>query len=247
MRWRISGRTWRRFGAAAEGGVGGVRPPVPPGLPVPPGPPGPPVPPGARWPRMAARIEQALRGAGLDAAGVGRVLEAHREAGVHRAGHLPPDEDDPRWLHPGRNVIILLDDQGIVDAGVLALAAGVDQGAPELMHPGVREEAEGAGVPFLPGGLGGPDPELRAEEEWLSAAVELPGPMLALVVADALDFLRHLHLAPAGPGRAVAAGRGGRLVLPLAERLGGRLERRLRWWCSRVGAGLAGPRHFDSC
>jgi hypothetical protein len=196
---------------------------------------------------MAARLERSLRGGGLRPEALRRVLDAHREAGVHRARLLPPDEDDPRWLHPGRNVLILLDDGGVGDPELLALAAGVDQGAPLLMEARVRGVAEGVGIPFLEGGLGAPEADAEDEDGWLTAVVELPDPVLALVVADALDFLRHLHLAPPGPGRGVAAGRGERLVLPLAVRLGGRLERRIRWWCSRVGAGLAGPRHFDSC
>jgi len=195
---------------------------------------------------MAARVEKALEAASLGAADRDRVLGAHQHAGLHRAGLLPPDENDPRWLHPGRNLLILLQDAGLQDASWLAFSAGLDQGRPALMADAVRAELEAREFPLLPGGLGGgagPD----EEDAWLEGALLLDPPGLATLLADALDHLRHLHLEEPGPERARTARRAGERLLPLAMRHGGTLERRFRWWCSRVGKGLAAPTLFDSC
>ncbi|TVP43745.1 MAG: hypothetical protein EA350_13210 [Gemmatimonadales bacterium] len=195
---------------------------------------------------MAARLEQALEGASIGGEDRNRILAAHEEAGLHRAGLLPPDEDDPRWLHPGRNLVILLQDDGLQDARWLAFSAGLDQGRPGLMSDPVRALGEALEFPHLPGGLGGaagPD----EEDAWLEAALLLDPPGLATLLADALDHLRHLHLEEPGPERARTARRAGESLLPLATRHGGTLERRFRWWCSRVGRGLAAPTLFDSC
>jgi hypothetical protein len=211
-------------------------------------------PPGLRWLRMALRLERTLAAADLGAADTTRVLEVHNRAGVHRATLLPPDEDDPRWLHPGRNVLILLEDGGVRDVEWLALVAGLDQGRPTLMDPRVREEAAMRGLP-LPrtGPAAGGDPgesglgDAGHEDAWLESALLLEPEGLATLLADSLDHLRHLHLDPPGPARARAVRWAEERLLPLAVRSGGTLERRFRWWCSRVGKGLAASGHFDSC
>jgi hypothetical protein len=198
-----------------------------------------PAPAGARWGRMAARLARTLGRHGLDDDGVARVLEAHGRAGVHRATLLPPDEDDPRWLHPGRNVVILLEDAEVSDPGWLALGAGVDLAHPHLMEPGVREGLAAREL-CLPGAG-------SADAEWLAELVTMDRPALCVVLADALDRARHLHLEPASGERASEAERVCRLFLPLSERVGGTLARRFRWWCARVAPALAAPQHFDSC
>lgn len=215
---------------------------------------GPMTPPGLRWLRMAARLERSLAAAGLGEAEVARVLDAHDEAGLHRATLLPPDEDDHRWLHPGRNVLILLEDAGVREAGWLALIAGLDQGHPALVNPRVRDQAEVLGLPpFLPVASGPEafDPVASdgagSDDAWLEAVLLLDADGLATVLADWLDHLRHLHLAPPGPARTRVAKWAEERLLPLAVRSGGTLERRFRWWCSRVGKGLAASGDFNSC
>jgi hypothetical protein len=218
---------------------------------------------------MAARLERTLAAAGLGAAEAHRILEAHDAAGVHRAMLLPPDEDDPRWLHPGRNILILMEDGGVREAEWLALVAGLDQGRPALVDPRVRDQAVARGLPpFLPvisdrglppGGrdLEGRDPEGQdpeapphvglPDDAWCESVLLLDADGLATVLADALDHLRHLHLQPAGSDRARVARWAAEWLLPLAVRSGGTLERRFRWWCSRVGKGLAASGDFNSC
>ncbi len=194
---------------------------------------------------MHARLREGLGAAGLDPAEAEAVLRAHDEAGAHRAALLPPDEDDPRWLHPGRNLVILLGDGTVRDPETLALATALDQGSPGLMPPQGMAGADLRGIPLLEGGVGA-----RASEEeegaWTEGLVLLPTPLLQVVLADLLDHLRHLHLAPPSPERVRTVLRAEALLLPLAIRLGGVWERRFRWWCSRVGRGLAASPDFNS-
>ena len=210
---------------------------------------GPMTPPGLRWLRMAARLERTLAAAGLGGAEVARVLDAHDEAGLYRATLLPPDEDDPRWLHPGRNVLILLEDGGVREAGWLTLISGLDQGHPALMNPRVRDQAEVLGLPALHPVASDPvaSDGAGSGDAWLEAVLLLDTDGLATVLADWLDHLRHLHLAPPGPARTHVAQWAEERLLPLAVRSGGTLERRFRWWCSRVGKGLAASGDFNSC
>jgi hypothetical protein len=193
---------------------------------------------------MAARLERTLRGAGLTGRDLDAVLEAHDRAGVYRASQLPPDEDDRRWLHPGRNVLILLEDAKVADALWLGRVTGLDQGRPGLMEPRVQRDLRAAGVPALQVGS---DPG-----DWLAEVVALPEPAVAMLLSDALDHLRHLHLDPPGPERDAWVRFAHEAFHPLAVRMGGRyeggrLERRFRWWCARVAPGLAASPHFDSC
>lgn len=206
-------------------------------------------PPGLRWLRMAARLERTLAAAGLGAAEAARVLDAHDAAGLHRATLLPPDEDDPRWLHPGRNVLILLEDGGVQEPDWLALVAGLDQGRPALIDPRVREKAAARGLPLLLPVASDPvaSDGGGSDDAWLEAVLLLDADGLATVLADWLDHLRHLHLEPASPARTRVARWAEERLFPLAVRSGGTLERRLRWWCSRVGKGLAASGDFNSC
>jgi hypothetical protein len=222
---------------------------------------------------MRARLARALGQAGLGSTQAQAVLLAHDRAGLHRAERLPPDEEDPRWLHPGRVLVIALDDGGLRDPGWLALAAGADLGMPGLMEKrvvealrevGVRPWAEvggelvgGAegGTAGESGGETGAAPPFRAPvplpdaafDAWRAQVAALPPEGQTLVLADALDHLRHLHLAPPGPNRARTARLASAHFLPLAEGAGGVAARRFAWWCRRVAPGLAASPDFDSC
>jgi len=200
---------------------------------------------GTRWGRMGLRVRRSLEEAGLPVAARDAILGVHEAAGVHRAAALGDNEEDPRWLHPGRNLLILLDDVGERDPAVLQWGAGLDQLAPALTLPATATALLAADFPFLPGGLAAPAP-MEVEEAWLEGAVLLPEAQLRLLLADALDHLRHLHLHPDPEFRTRLASRAQTALLPLAERLGGPLERRLRWWCTRVAPGLAVPGQIGS-
>jgi len=204
-----------------------------------------PAPSGFRWVRMTARIERALEGHGLPRGDREAVLHAHGEAGVFREGFLPPDEDHPDWLHPGRTLLVLLDDGGVRDPELLKLGAGLDQREPVWIPAATRRALDAAEFPILPEGFGG---EVHPEDEslWLEAALLLDSDLLTLMVAEGLDLVRHLHLLPPSPIRSRAVHRGVNLLAPLAYRVGGTLERRFRWWSRRVAPTLAGPEFFGS-
>jgi hypothetical protein len=204
-----------------------------------------PAPSGFRWVRMATRIERALEGHGFLEGEREAVLTAHGEAGLFRAGFLPPDEDHPDWLHPGRTLLVLLEDGGVRDPELLKLGAGLDQREPAWIPVDTRQTLVAADFPFFATGFGG---EVHPEEEahWLEAALLLDSGLLTLMVAEGLDLVRHRHLLPPTPVRLRAAQRGVNLLTPLAYRVGGTLERRFRWWTRRVAPTLAGPEFFGS-
>jgi hypothetical protein len=180
---------------------------------------------------MARRLRRALRQAGVRDRGEDRVMTAFDRAMEVRHGLLP-SEDDPRYLHPGRVVLILLGDVEEDDPGVLGAGALAESRDMELRV----ESAPGLPFPDWGRGLGG---ELT-DSELLEELVTLPTEMQGVAMAEALDQLRHAHLwsDPVQRGRAAALAEA--VFLPLAPRIHPVLERRLGWWVRRVGARLRG-------
>lgn len=204
-----------------------------------------PAPAGFRWVRMVARLERTLDVYGIPVEDRLKILRAHGEAGVFREGHVPPDEDHPDWLHPGRTLLVLLEDGKVRDPQVLSLAPSLDQLYPVRIPSSPRNTLDEIGFPFLGGGLGG-HADADEDQQWLEAALELEPALLTLLVAEGLDQVRHLHLLPPSAFRTQFVGRGVNLLAPLAYRIGGTLERRFRWWTRRVAPTLAGPEVLGS-
>lgn len=162
---------------------------------------------------MARRLTATGRRAGLDAPAAGgladRFLDVLRARGV-------ADAQDPAYLHPARNALILMEDLGVADVAEVSAAIGCD---------GVRRWTDGA------------SPEAAA----LLAAIPFPGDALLeqlvsaaegvrrIALADRLDHARHLHLGPAETWTAFHAETRD-VWLPVAERTHAVLARRLRWW-----------------
>ena len=214
---------------------------------------GPGGPPGEdRGRKMARRLRIQAEGRSVPAEGVDQLLAAYELAMEPRRRNLEEDHDF-RYLHPGRTVLILLEDVGLTDAGPLAAAALAESMDPELQVPTERVEEElGAEVARLRDwipvprgrGAGGKGPSLL--EEFLAA----PEPLQKGALAERLDQLRHLHIrardqrqesgrgsGPAGEppwGRVAREAR--EVYLPLAHRVDPVLHRRYAWWCRKVGA-----------
>jgi hypothetical protein len=216
-----------------------------------------PAPAGFRWVRMATRLEKTLGGLGLPAEAIHPILVAHGEAGVHREAFLPPDEDHPDWLHPGRTLLVLVEDGQIRTTETLVLACGLDQHHPNRIPETTLRALRDEGFPLLPGGLGGRaeypsamglngETAEDAEADWMEAALALSPALLTLLVAEGLDQVRHLHLESPSDARTLAVRRGVTLFAPLADRIGGTLARRFRWWTRRVAPALAGPEFIGS-
>jgi hypothetical protein len=213
--------------------------------------------PGDRARKMAGRVGRALTRAGVDDGVASAVLDVLAAALGHRQTILP-DPDDHRLLHPARSVLILLEDAGVRDGGLLAAAAALDSrfsglAPPAIPWPEAIPDGPEAVVRELPlpqwateapdpggdpgGALGGVTdlaetsaPEGVPDDRLLEALVILPPPLLAVALCEALDHLRHLHVEEGRPrlGRGVELARS--VYLPASSRLGGVLERRFRWW-----------------
>lgn len=167
---------------------------------------------------MADRIERAARDAGLSPSDVTRVVEAVRSAMAKRVTCDSPVADT---LHPGRNVLILLEDAGVRDAVELAAAAWYDALVPS------HAEQEDAAVDRLLQATPHPD---RVEAERLFEDLLVADPASRrIAIADALDHARHLHLRPAENWAGMFE-RVRFVYLPLAERTDAMLAKRLRWW-----------------
>jgi hypothetical protein len=165
--------------------------------------------------------------------GEGRVLESFDRAMDHRH-RLLPSEEDFRYLHPGRVVLILADDLGDRQAGVLSRGALAETRNLEL---------RAAGAPDLPlpswgGGSKKADEPRLADDELLEALLNAPPDIQRVSLAEALDQVRHAHLWSDPRDQACAASVAEAVLLPLAARVHPVLERRFGWWVRRVGGRL---------
>ncbi len=190
---------------------------------------------------MQQRLEGVLTLAGLAPKEASLAMESFRMA-MDLRGAFVVEEDDHRFLHPARSLLVLLQDGGERRPDLLAAAPLVESLEPDLLGEVAAVapepiEAVLAGLPALPGGLGetaGPDAEAR----WLEELVLAEPGIQKLILSEALDQLRHLHLRPDGPFRNRILRRAEGILVPLAHRVGGALDRRMGWWWNRVGQRL---------
>jgi len=180
---------------------------------------------------MRRRVRRTMKSFAIPEAEI--VLHALDRAMAPRILRLD-DDHDPRFLHPGRSVLVAMEDGGLRDPGDLAVAAALESVSPELQGRAPEPSAQGED-----GGLHRAFEESRALGGWTDPhrAEELlcQRPALQVVaLAEWLDQLRHLrHWADDGvqelAGQVTAS-----LYLPLAQRVNSTLARRLEWWHRRV-------------
>ena len=180
---------------------------------------------------MTARVLREARARGIADEGdgpLGLALELAME--IRRS--VLADDHDPGYLHPGRTVLILLQDTPERDPQHLAAAALVDseqavlRASAEDIHRLVGQQIADvvAGVPMPPG------------EDLLERLLEAPPARARIALAERLDHLRHLHL-EADPARRVRLHREAEeIYAPLAARVDPVLARRYAWWCRMFGA-----------
>ena len=145
---------------------------------------------------------------------------------------------DVRYLHPGRTVLILLDDAEVRDEAVLMAGALLETWHPELAA--VPDEDAGASVDpaeVLDGGrrmrallARVPVPSAAEDDDALrEALVSADDDARIVALVERLDHARHLHLYPREDWEPLYANIVG-AYLPVAEWAGGRLGARYRRW-----------------
>lgn len=149
---------------------------------------------------------------------------------------------DVRYLHPGRTVLILLDDAGVRDEAVLTAGALLETYHPDLaVSVDVSAEADDAAESSAAGVLDAgrrmkrlleriPVPTADADNEMLrEELVTADADARTVALVERLDHARHLHLYPEAEWEAfydnVLA-----VYLPVAEWAGGRVAARYRRW-----------------
>ncbi|MBI4537986.1 MAG: hypothetical protein HY704_00580 [Gemmatimonadetes bacterium] len=177
---------------------------------------------------MARSIAAAALRGGVAEGDVATLLRAHALAMAHRERHLEA-EPDSRYLHPGRTVLVLLQDADVGDVEALAAAALVESEFPELEVPAPEVEAAmGRAVAALRDAV--PVPR-RAGDELAEQLVLADVRVRVVALAERLDQLRHAHLWPELVRRRTAHGSAAAIYLPVAERTHKALAGRYRWWC----------------
>lgn len=178
-------------------------------------------------------LQRVLRTAGAAGVREPALLEqAFTRAMAPRKAKLG-DDHDPRFLHPGRTALILMDDAGFTDARGLATAILAETESPELVWAAGPEDHD---PPEIQAALieARRLPSMADGEVLAERLVTAPEPIAFIALAEYLDQLRHLRLW-ADPERVRARGEvTAGVLLPVAERVHPVLARRYRWWVRRV-------------
>ena len=174
---------------------------------------------------MAASVGSAARGRGLTPEDVEHLLAAHALGMGPRLEELQ-DDHDPRYLHPGRTVLVLLQDVGELPVDALCAAAVHESEDADLrLSIATVGDALGASVSEIVASL-----PLPGDERLLERLVTLDEPSLLAALAERLDQLRHAHLREDPAWWRVVHEEAGAVWVPVAERTHPRLSDRFRHW-----------------
>jgi hypothetical protein len=182
---------------------------------------------GKRAEAMALRVATAAQRAGIQAEQRDLLFRLLCVTFERRQTRMP-DEHHPDFLHPGRNALILIEDLGVREPGILAAAIAFDSMCP-------RETPSAEEVVLLEQTGGWPLLEaLRslpaAREELVEALVIGSDAVRLVAVCEMLDHARHLHLRERSHWQTsyelVEA-----VYMPLSTRTHPTLERRFSSWC----------------
>lgn len=175
---------------------------------------------------MGVRVRRTLAVAGVNPAGIDLIGTAIETAMAPRLAILE-DDHHPDYLHPGRTVVILLDDVGFTDPVALAAACLLDTRRADLEVPDrqVTEQVTSDVTAFrktVPR-----SGSVTLLEDLLASEPEV----VMVALAERLDQVRHAHLwgdlteAPAVHQEA------SEVYLKMAERTHARLAARYTAWC----------------
>ncbi len=183
---------------------------------------------------MAASVERAGRAHGLAPEAVEFVGRAYALGMEPRRGVL--DEHDPAYLHPGRCVLILLQDVGPLPAAVLAAAAVHESEEARFRTPPADvREALGREVADLVESI-----PLPGDEQLAALLVTLDEGARLAALAERLDHLRHAHLREDPAWWRALREETRAAWAPVAERTHPRLADRYRAWLRAMDRRLAG-------
>ena len=138
---------------------------------------------------MVRSVASAALAHGLELADLDLVNRACALALEPRVARLE-DDHHPAYLHPGRSVLILLQDVGPLPSVALAAAAVLESQDRELRLPAERVTAElgervAASVSTIP---------LPGDDRLVERLIDLGADLALAALAERLDNLRHLHL-----------------------------------------------------
>jgi hypothetical protein len=184
---------------------------------------------------MAGSVERIARSAGLSDDAIDLVSRAYALAMEPRR---VLDEHDPAYLHPGRSILVLLQDVGPLSATVLA-AAAVHESEEARFRLDVSEVGRQLGyevtelLESLP---------LPTDDELVERLVTLDEGARLAALAERLDHVRHAHLHD-DPVRWRALRDEVTVAwAPVAERTHPRLADRYRAWLRAISRRLGGSR-----
>ncbi|MGH7467488.1 MAG: hypothetical protein ACRENP_05825 [Longimicrobiales bacterium] len=173
---------------------------------------------------MANRLATTLGRYRFDATAAALIESAFNDAVAARKQHAGRASE---MLHPGRTVLILLEDVRVHRSATLAAGALVDSEEPGwTVAPGRIRERYGDQIADLVAAV--PQPADHGDE-LLEALLTAPTDVQHIALAEQFDHARHLHLRPRelwAPRHALICS----AYLPVAEHIDSILGRRLRWW-----------------
>jgi hypothetical protein len=180
---------------------------------------------------MAGSVERIALAAGLDAAAVDLIGRAYAMAMEPRR---VLDEHDPAFLHPGRTILILLQDVGPLRPDVLAAAAvhESEEGRFRLDAADVLREL-GAAVADRLAAL-----PLSTDDDLVERLVTLDEGNRLAALAERLDHIRHAHLREDPARWSALRDEVSAAWAPVAERTHPRLADRYRAWLRAISRRL---------
>lgn len=174
---------------------------------------------------MGERVLRTAAELGVAGPGMELLAAVHRAAMAIRDRRVP-DDHDPRYLHPSRTALILMQDLGAGDPDTLAGALLAESRDAELMVPAEAAPREARAALAYRDGV-----PLAGGDEVAETLVVAPEAVRRIALAERLDHLRHAHLWADVEARRRAHAEAEAVYLPVAERTHPELARRLAWWC----------------
>jgi (p)ppGpp synthase/HD superfamily hydrolase len=179
---------------------------------------------------MSDRVERTLRTAGVDYSGRDLIGTAIETAMSRRLAVID-DDHHPDYLHPGRTVVILLDDVGLAEPVALAAAGLLETRRDDLEAPdGEVSERVGPAVTEFRSAVPRPGSATLLEDLLASE----PDVVLVALV-ERLDQVRHAQFWGNRSEARAAHEEACEVYLKMAERTHAKLAARYASWCRAFG------------